>query len=262
MPAIAFRAVRLASLWGATLLLITLLAACGKKGPVRPLLASLPAAPGELVIRQQGDGFLLAWPIPERNQDGSPADDLSRFHIYRLSYAAADGCPTCRDPEELVAVIDPRRPEPAMRAGNRLYWRDAAVAAGTGHAYLVVPATIGGHEGAAVAGHLAHTAAPPSPAGLRAEAEAGQVRLNWAAVAAPGGGQTVLGYNLYRRGPRGGYPPLPLNAAPLRDLQLIDRIAEGGKEVAYRVSSVVRSGTVDIESAPSAEVVVPATELR
>ncbi len=48
-----------------------------------------------------------------------------------MIYDAAEGCPTCRDPEQLVATIELRRPEPAVRVGKRLYWRDAGVAPGS-----------------------------------------------------------------------------------------------------------------------------------
>lgn len=256
------RATRKLLLVALGLSLTTLLPACGKKGPVRPRLASLPAAPAELVILQQGESFLLSWPIPELNQDGSAAEDLSRFRIYRMIYAAADGCPTCRDPEELVADIDPLYPAPAIRTGKRLHWRDEAVAPGTGHAYLVVPATAGRHEGGAVAGHRTYVAPPPPPAGLKAEATDRQVRLSWNASTELPAGQELLGYNLYRRGQQDGYPPLPLNARPLIDSRLTDLIAEGGKTVAYRVSSVVRTGEAEVESAPSAEIIINPAEMR
>ncbi|TLM62285.1 MAG: hypothetical protein FDZ69_13215 [Deltaproteobacteria bacterium] len=229
------------------------LAACGKKGPVMPKLAALPVAPGELQIAQQGDDFILSWTIPERNQDGAPAADLVGFHIYRMVYDAAEGCPTCRDPEELVAAIRLVRPEPAARFGQRLYWRDVAVAAGTGQAYLVVPVTIGGHEGPAAAAHRAWMPPPPAPAALQATAGERQVRLDWTPPAALPAGQQLLGYNLYRRPAGGVYLPLALNAEPLREPRLTDFVGEAGREAVYRVTTVVRSGDLLLESASSPE---------
>ena len=237
------------------LLLLTVagLAACGRKGPVRPRLPSLPAAPTDARIAQQGDDFVISWTLPERNQDGAPAEDLRGFHIYRMVYTAADGCPTCRDPEELVATIELRRPEPAVRLGKRLYWREAAVAPGTGHAYLVVPVTVGGHEGAGAGLHRAWQVPPPAPAALQAEPGDRQVRLSWTAPATLPEGQLLLGYNLYRRPATGAFPPVPLNGEPLREPHLTDLVGEAGKEAVYRVTTLVRSGDQLLESAPSPE---------
>ncbi|MCM2265356.1 MAG: hypothetical protein NDI73_09215 [Desulfuromonadales bacterium] len=243
-----------------TLLLLLLtglgLAACGKKGPVRPQFAALPAAPTELQIAQQGDDFIVSWASPEYNQDGAATDGLRGFHIYRMIYEAAEGCPTCRDPEELVAAIELRHPEPAVRLGKRFYWRDAAVAAGTGHAYLVVPVTVGGQEGAGAGSFRTWQAPPPAPAALQAEAGNRQVRLQWTPPSSLPDGQLLLGYNLYRRPASGVFAPVALNAEPLREPRLTDFIGEAGREAVYRVTTLVRSGDQLIESAPSPDATI------
>lgn len=253
---------RLTPLIVISFLLITSLTACGKKGPVRPQLAALPAAPADVQIAQQGEDFLLSWAIPERNQDGAPAEDLFGFHIYRLVYVAADGCPTCRDPDELVAAIVLTHPEPAVRLGKRFYWRDAAVAPGTGHAYLVVPVTIGGYEGGSAAIYRAWLTPPPAPRELQAEAGDHQVRLSWIPPASLPDGQQLLGYNIYRRPMGRGYPPIALNAEPLPEPRLTDLIGEAGRDAGYRVTTVVRSGDQLLESAPSPEATVAPRETR
>lgn len=250
---------RLTPLIVISFLLLTSLAACGRKGPVRPQLASLPAAPQELRIDQQGEDFLVSWRIPEQNQDGTPAEELSGFHVYRMTYSAAEGCPTCRDPEELIAAIDLRRPQPAVRLGKRLYWRDALVAPGTGHAYLIVPVTVGGREGDGAGIHRTRLEPPAAPAALQAVPGDRQVRLTWEPPPALAEGQLLLGYNLYRRPAGGAYPPVPLNAEPLREPALTDLIGEGGRPALYRVTTVARGGDLAVESAPSPE--VPAAPL-
>jgi predicted small lipoprotein YifL len=244
------------------LLLMALLAACGKKGPVRPPLAALPAAPVEVRVDQQGIDFLLSWAIPAYNQDASPAEDLVAFRIYRLIYDAAEGCPTCRDPDALVATIALNRPAPAVRLGKRLHWRDEAVAPGTGHAYLVVPVTIGGHTGASAGAFRTFVQPPPPPADVQIEAGAGQLRLRWQPPAALPEGQTLLGYNLYRRPSGNPFPPVPLNPEPLREVQLTDFAAEGSREAIYRLTTVTRSGEQLLESAPAAEVAATPAAVR
>lgn len=253
VPSLASRASRLALPLVISLTLMTSVAACGRKGPVRPPLASYPAAPAELRVDQQGDDFIVSWAIPDRNQDGAPAEDLTGFRIYRMIYPAAEGCPTCRDPDELVATVELRRPEPAVRLGKRLYWRDQAPVPGDGHAYLVVPVGSGRHEGNGAAAHRVWAPPPPAPTGLRAETGEHGIRLHWTPAAELPAGQTLLGYNLYRRPIDRGFPPVPLNAAPLREPGLVDAIGEAGRAAAYRVTTVVRGGELQVESAPSAE---------
>lgn len=238
------------------LLAIAGLAACGRKGPVRPALTSLPMAPTQFTIAQQGEDFLLAWTSPGKNQDGGAAEDLNGFRVYRLVYNAADGCPTCRDPDQRVADLHLLRPEPAVRIDKRFYWRDAAVAPGTGHSYLVVPVTLGRLEGEGVAAFRSYQQPPPAPATLTAEAGDRQVRLEWAPPASIPSGTQLLGYNLYRRPEPGSYPPVPLNAEPRREPRLVDLAVEGERALAYRVTTVVRSGDQLLESAPSPEALV------
>lgn len=235
---------------------VAALTACGRKGPVRPPLASLPMAPSQLVIDQQGNDFLLSWTIPAHNQDGGGAEDLNGFRIYRLVYNAVDGCPTCRDPDQRIAELHLLRPEPAVRIDKRFYWRDAGVAAGTGHAYRIVPVTVGRLEGDSAAAFLSWQQPPPAPATLNAEAGDRQVKLEWSPPATIPSGTQLVGYNLYRRPEGGSYPPIPLNAEPRREPRLTDLAVEGGKSLAYRVTTVVRSGEQLLESTPSAEALV------
>ncbi|NJC88311.1 MAG: hypothetical protein FIB02_07235 [Desulfuromonas sp.] len=238
------------------------LAACGKKGPVRPHLDTLPEAPAGVQITQQGDDFIVSWAVTENHQDGSPVEDLLGFHVYRMVYNAAEGCPTCRDPEELVAAIELRRPEPAVRLGKRIYWRDTAVAAGTGHAYLIVPVTVSGQEGAGAGAFRAWQAPPPAPAELQAEAGDRQVRLHWAPPSSLPDGQLLLGYKLYRRTAAGAFAPVALNTELLREPRLTDFVGEAGREAVYRVTTVVRSGDQLLESAPSPEAAATLREVR
>jgi hypothetical protein len=69
-------------------------------------------------------------------------------------------------------------------------------------------------------------------------------------------GQQLLGYNLYRRPASGAFPPVALNAKPLREPLLTDLVGEAGREAVYRVTTLVRSGELAIESAPSPEATV------
>jgi len=159
---------------------------------------------------------------PHSERRWQPGRGPARFHVYRLIYNAAEGCPTCRDPDELVAALVLAHPDPAVRLGKRIYWRDAAVTPGTGHAYLVVPVTVGGHEGSGAGTYRAWLRPPPAPTTLQAEAGDRQVRLTWTPPPALPDGQQLLGYNLYRRPAGGAFAPIALNSEPLREPLLTD----------------------------------------
>jgi len=228
---------------------------CGKKGPVRPKLTTLPEAPKQVTLLQQGMLFVLGWTIPEKHEDGSKVEDLTGFRIKRLTYDATDGCPTCRDPQTEVAEIELQYPDPAQRVGKRMYWRDLDIRPGTGYRYAIVPLTIGGHETPAAMVNLAAVQPPPAPTDLRAEAGDARVSLKWQAPELPQGLELV-GYNLYRRYAKRAFPIIPLNQEPLQETSLLDRGLDNGKAYEYRVSALFRAEGQLLESMASPGVLV------
>lgn len=231
-------------------LLIMMTAACGKKGPVRPKLATLPAAPAEVTLQQQGPLFLLGWTIPSANQDGSKVQDLTGFRIKRLNYDAEQGCPTCREPQDQVAELDLQSPSPGQRVNKRMYWRDLDIQPGMGYRYAIVPLIVGGEEGPAATIHLATVSPPPPPTTLRAEAGDAQVSLEWQAPALAAGVE-LIGYNLYRSQANRPFPVVPVNSEPLSETRLLDRGLDSGRTYQYRVSALIRIGDQILESAAS-----------
>lgn len=243
---IAPRVPRLAALIVISVLLLTMLG-CGKKGPVRPKLDTVPNAPSELTLQQQGRLFVLGWSVPTQNEDGSRAEDLVGFLIKRLDYDGATGCPTCRDPQIEVAELALNNPEPGQRISNRIYWRDLDIRPGSGYRYAIVPLTVGGGEGPAATIHLAVQQPPASPSNLQVEAGDRQVKLQWTAPALAEGTELV-GYNLYRRQAKRSFSIVPVNASPLQTTSLLDRGLDNGRAYEYRVSALVRVGDQLLES--------------
>lgn len=233
-----------------SLMLIMMITACGKKGPVRPKLDSLPMAPEKVTLQQQGNLFLLGWTIPSTNQDGSNAEDLTGFRIKRLAYDATDDCPTCRDPLDEVAELDLGYPTPGQRFGNRIYWRDQDIRIGSGYRYAIVPLTVGGQEGPAATVHLAAQPPPPPPTDLQVEAGDAQVSVQWNAPVLAGG-MELIGYNLYRRQAKLPFPMVPVNNEPLQVTRLLDRGLDSGRTYEYRVSTLIRIDTQVLESMAS-----------
>lgn len=228
-------------------LITALLGGCGKKGPVRPKLDTVPAAPEDVRLIQQGRHFLLSWSIPRTNLDGSPAEDLDGFRIKRLVYDAEEGCPTCRDPDVVVAEIDLRYPEPAQQVGDLLYWRDFDINSGNGYRYAIAPVTVGGDESPPVTIHLLVTAPVASPPAPRTTAGDQEVLIEWDAPPLSEG-DLLLGYHLYRRLTDRDFSPVPVNKDPLQVTRLRDRGLVNGRTYEYRVSALIQRNSDVLES--------------
>jgi predicted small lipoprotein YifL len=244
-----FQVARVTCLLATGLLMIVMLAACGKKGPVRPKVDKLVEAPTDVTLQQQGNLFVLGWTLPSQKRDGS-AEDLTGFLIKRLAYDAAGDCPTCRDPEEEVAELGIKDPAPGQRIGNRIYWRDFDIRNGTGYRYAIVPITLGNIEAPFATIHLEAQQSPPAPTGLQVDAGDGQVSLQWSAPTLPEE-MELVGYNLYRRQAKLPFPIIPVNPTPLKETHLLDRGLDNGRAYEYRVSALVRIGTQELESMAS-----------
>jgi len=231
--------------------LILSLAACGFKGPPKPLLQPLPAAPQALSARQFGSEMQLSWSLPQKNQDGTPLTDLAGFDIYRMSYDPAADCPECRDTSVLIERLELGYLRNARREGNRIFYLDRGVEAGSGYRYRVVPFTANRQTGAPGQIQQRMAEPPPAPGELVAEAHDRLIRLSWTATSPEAPGQVLLGYNVYRRSGNEAFSRLPINRALLTvagfdDFEVVNAVNYG-----YQVTSVVRTLGGQAESAPS-----------
>lgn len=229
---------------------------CGFKAPPQPLRQALPEAPANLAVRQLGGRMLIAWNLPSRNQDGSPAKDLAGFNIYRMSYDLQDECPDCRDTSVLLRRIDLDFLNEALRSGERLFWFDSGLEPETGYQYRVTPLTVEGYEGAPSQLRRPFLVPPLPPAALTASGHDRLVRLEWSPVEEVPGGQALLGYNLYRRSGDAPYLPLPLNREVLTETGYDDFQVENGQGYDYLVRTIVRGARGSLESEASVPVSV------
>jgi hypothetical protein len=236
------------------LLLLLLLAACARKGPVRPLLKPLPAAPGNFTIVQKGDHFLLGWGIPQKNQNGTPLTDLQGFRLYRLRFEPGRECPECREANELWRQVDLDYLQVVRRLGERLYLRDGDLEPGFGYHYRVVPFTRSGFEGNPAIAQRIFMTPPPTPKGLSTTALDHLVRLAWEPVEDKRSGVKFLGYNVYRTPAGQPFSPSPVNPLVLREPRFEDFGVENGQTYRYAVRAVILSGGLTVESSLSNEV--------
>jgi len=237
------------------LLALPLAAGCGRKGPVRPQRQPLPAAPEQLVLRQQGDQVLLSWSAPRANQDGSLLTDLAGFRILRMTYDPTEDCPDCRDTSVVLRQIDLEYLRETQFMAGRYFSTDTGLTAGQGYQYRIVPFNRWGQDGASVVERIALVAVPPAPEGLQAQGLNGQLQLTWAPVTNLPTGMELLGYNVYRRRPGRPFVTAPLNRAPLSEAGFEDRDAEPGITYLYAVRSLVRQQDREVESNLSRAVV-------
>lgn len=229
------------------LLLLLLLPGCGKKGPLRPKLAPLPAAPADFQARQLGDALLLSWTLPGANQDGSPLETLRTLHLYRDEFEPAEECPSCRDTSVLYRKIDLDYLEQARRQGNRLLLSDPGIEPGRGYRYRLVAVGGSGQEGAPALLRILAQPPPPAPQQLTAIPLDRQARLSWAPVT-PQAGTTLLGYNVYRRTLTESYGDTPLNLTPLTSANFDLFGLENGQAYIFGVRTVVQIGAGRVES--------------
>lgn len=229
-----------------------LLSACGKKGPVRPLLKAEPAAPGNPEARQIGGEILLFIDLPESNLDGSPLTDLSELRIFRRE-TAGGVCAECDEPTELWRTIDLLSPRPD---GQRLTIRDGDVRPGYGYRYRLVPVTSRGLSGAAVALARQLHPFPLAPQEFKGSGFDRLIRLQWREDPNLAPGWTSLGCQIFRSSGTAPFGESSLTASPIASGHFDDIGPVNGTLYRYQLRCLAGQGGVIVASPPSATVSV------
>lgn len=247
----------------ALLLLAASLPGCGKKGPLIPPEALVPAAVRELQVRQQGNEFRISWIAPSREQGGRPLKDLAGFRLLRRDLAG-DGsdCAACADAWRLLSAIDLDYPGETRQLGGSFLHFDRGLTVGSGYQYrLLAFSRSGGISQPATSAvrTLQPTVAPPA---ITAQILPAAVRLAFDYT--PPAGAKLLGFNVYRRQAGGERPLLPLNGTPIGGSSWDDQQLDFGKRYRYQATALVEVGGETVESLPSPELEVLFTlqELR
>lgn len=234
------------------LLLFVFLPACGKKGPVRPLIKAEPAAPGRPEARQIGGAIFLFVDLPERNLDGTPLTDLSELRIFRRE-TAGGVCAECDEPIELWRTIDPFA---VPRDGQRLVIRDDDVRPGYGYRYRLVPVTSRGMTGASAALARPLHPFPPAPQELTATGFDRLVRLQWTESTELAPGWTSRGCQIFRSSGDAPFGLTPLTSSPIPGGRYDDIGPLNGTLYRYQLRCLIEQGGTIVDSPPSAVVVV------
>ena len=229
------------------LLLLVFVSACGKKGPVRPLLKAEPAAPGRPEARQIGGSILLYVDLPERNLDGTPLTDLSELRIFRRE-TAGGVCAECDEPTGLWRSIDPLT---LSRDGQRLIIRDDDVRTGYGYRYRLVPVTSRGLTGASASLARQMHPFPPAPQALTATGFDRLVRLQWTLNAELAPGWTFLGCQIYRSSGETPFGLTPLTSQFVQGEKYDDLGPLNGTLYRYQLRCLAEQNGVIVDSPPT-----------
>lgn len=228
------------------------LPACGKKGPIRPLLKAEPAAPGNPEARQIGGEILLFIDLPESNIDGTPLTDLTELRIFRRE--TAEGvCAECDEPTELWRTIDLLA---SPREGQRLTIRDDDVRPGYGYRYRLVPVTSLGLSGAAVSLSRQIYPFPLAPQEFKGTGFDRMVRLQWRPETNLAPGWVSLGCQIFRTIGATPFGLSSLTSSPILGRSFNDIGPVNGILYRYQVRCLAEQKGTIVESPPSAIVSV------
>ena len=115
------------------------LAACGRKGPVKPPEYTRPAPIEDLSAKNEGDAILLTWKRPDTYADQSRMTDLGEFRLERATGGAGEFATIA-----VLPVTDRER----FRQIKRFRFADRGVAEGESYRYRVVSSTVDGYASA------------------------------------------------------------------------------------------------------------------
>jgi len=234
------------------LLLILLLFACGKKGPVRPLEAKRPGPVTALELRQQGTALLIGWQLPVNNLDGSALEKPPTLEIYRMTFEPQNDCPECFDRSTLLFSIAADLPNPATKVGERYLLLDRQVQAGVGYQYKLIARSSTNETGPAVILRQAFTEPVSAPLQAEISPRDRSIRLQWQPTPLTEN-DSLLGYQIYRQASGEPRSTAPLNSEPWQDTVFEDFNLENGRSYSYWIRTLIERQQQTIEGIASSE---------
>ncbi|ACH40634.2 lipoprotein, putative [Citrifermentans bemidjiense Bem] len=229
---------------------LALLSGCGKKGPLVPPEALVPAPVTNLALAQKDGRFQVRWSAPSKQEGGAALKDLAGFLLFkRVVLPPNDDCEECATAYGEPVKIEIEYPKAAKRSGNFWVYDDRDLTTGKLYQYKLRSFTTAGVQ-SKDSNRVRRTAAiPPLPPVLEAASSAEAVTLSF--VGLPPEQGTPAGYNIYRSKKGEEFPLFPLNATPVTANNYIDHLPQFGVPFSYAVTSVATVGEETVESAPS-----------
>lgn len=231
---------------------LLLLPACGRKGPLIPPEALVPAAVSDLKVVQSGDALRISWSAPGKEKGGRPLRDLAGFTLFKR-IIAGDGtdCASCPDSWHLLADIAADNPGAVKKSGSTFITYDKETPAGKTSQFRLLATSKSGGISAPATSPLVTFQPPIAPPRFTLEVLPGSIKLEFAFE--PTGAGRLAGFNVYRRSDAMPPPLLPLNKAPLPGKVWEDMQVQFGSSYLYSVTALVEVNGALVESFRSAE---------
>lgn len=231
-----------------------LLAACGKKGPLVPPEAFVPAPIADLKTEQRGNGFLVCWSPPGKEESGKSLKNLAGFRVFKREVLPPDeDCEECPTAYRLLRTIDLEYPQDVRRSGNRYCFTDSDLVEGKTYQYKVVSLEKDGAASRDSNKARRKYLPPPESPKLKAASSPTGVLLEWTTAPQPKYG-TPSGYNIYRRQAGESALLFAMNEKPVQGNRFEDLTLEAGTHYLYVVRTVIKLDGETMESGPSNEV--------
>jgi predicted small lipoprotein YifL len=235
-----------------TVIFMLFLAGCGKKGPLIPPEAQVPAAIADLSVRQQGKLVLTSWTAPGKSVRGKGLEGIASFRIFRREVLPpGEDCEACPGQYREVKTVDPQYLQGVERSGNRFSYTEALPTDRRVWQYRVVAVDRDGAESLPSNPARFSAIEPPLPPRLSAVSSIEGIHLSWEPVRPTDG--KVAGYLLFRR--KATDPAFNLLARlPAAETKYEDVRVELGVPYRYTLRSIVEARGAQAESDPSPEV--------
>ncbi len=236
-----------------------LLVGCGRKGPLVPPEAMVPAPIADLRVEQQGERISVSWSQPGREEGGGPLKDLAGFRVFRREVLPpGEDCEECPTAYRLIRTVDPEYLEDVVRVGNAYTFVDRGLETGKTYQYKVVAFKTDGSESKQSNLARRKKVVPPLPPVIQATSTPTSVILRWQPVAMAKNA-SLLGYQIYRK--KAGTPSAqPLTGKPIQETSFEDLHLEQGGSYEYTIRTVARVDGEAVESEPSGAVTGRLTE--
>ncbi|MCC6954461.1 MAG: hypothetical protein IT290_10110 [Deltaproteobacteria bacterium] len=111
-----------------SLLFLSMICGCGKKGPPEPPELTAPSAVKGFMLIGEPDAVVVRWVAPETNASGEDLGDLAGFYVFRSPVTKGE-----RAKFEKIADVT-LAPDPAIR---EYIYRDTDVKGGVSYDYQV-----------------------------------------------------------------------------------------------------------------------------
>jgi predicted small lipoprotein YifL len=238
----------------ALVILLLIVAGCGRKGPLMAPEALAPAPIADLRVEQKGEQFQVSWSRPSAESGGRPLRDLARFQLFKREVLPpGEDCEECPTAYRLLMSADLDYLQGVAIVGSRYLFIDTDLAEGKTYRYKVFSLKKDGTTSRTSNRAGRKKVAPPLPPVLKAVSSLSGVVLEWSGGSSPANG-LISGYNIYRKESGEKHYLAPLTVAPVKEAVFEDKQLEWGKRYDYLVRTVAVVNGETVESTPSNEV--------